>query len=278
MSATPSRSSAQQTFVLPRTGSFWREEPEFKVAGKNLRALFYQPFKSEKGRGGGNLNDKFGLDRRPWVPMRWMEERGAFDGSEGMPLWSGSSLSARENDLPVIVFIAPETGHYAFEIRSGTPTFLSHHRNIGLNVVHFPWGKDDGSSLGFFRTDATERKPLSLDVETDLAAGESPTPSYDVEIMKWVLDRMVVERGVDVWLHMRVVATQTSDLGRLTHVFLESKSGREAPAAGAFVDATGDGDLAALAGCGFDLGYPETGLTQSMSLMAICVAHDSQDM
>jgi hypothetical protein len=40
-------------------------------------------------------------------------------------------------------------------------------------------------------------------------------------------------------------------------------------AAKVFVDCTGDGDLAARAGCGFDFGHPETGLTQPMTLMAL---------
>jgi hypothetical protein len=54
----------------------------------------------------------------------------------------------------------------------------------------------------------------------------------------------------------------------LSVVITESKSGREAWAAKAFVDATGDGDLGALAGCGFDMGSPEVGAVQPMSLMA----------
>ena len=35
------------------------------------------------------------------------------------------------------------------------------------------------------------------------------------------------------------------------------------------MDATGDGDLSALAGCGFDMGHPETGDVQPMSLIAL---------
>jgi hypothetical protein len=49
----------------------------------------------------------------------------------------------------------------------------------------------------------------------------------------------------------------------------ESKSGRQAWAAATFVDATGDGDLAAQAGCGYDVGHPETGECQPMSLIAV---------
>ena len=36
-----------------------------------------------------------------------------------------------------------------------------------------------------------------------------------------------------------------------------------------FIDCTGDGDLGALAGCKFDLGRPDNGATQPMSLMAL---------
>lgn len=39
---------------------------------------------------------------------------------------------------------------------------------------------------------------------------------------------------------------------RLRTLITESKSGRQAWSAEAFVDCTGDGDLGALAGCGFD--------------------------
>jgi len=55
----------------------------------------------------------------------------------------------------------------------------------------------------------------------------------------------------------------------LTTVITESKSGREAWEGEVFIDTTGDGDLGALAGCGFDLGHPETGLTQPMSLIGL---------
>jgi hypothetical protein len=71
-----------------------------------------------------------------------------------------------------------------------------------------------------------------------------------------------------VRLLTRVTAAKVED-GRLTHVITESKSGREAWQAAAFIDATGDGDLAALAGCGYEIGRPVDGETQPMTLMAI---------
>ncbi|MBL8995325.1 MAG: FAD-dependent oxidoreductase [Spirochaetia bacterium] len=95
--------------------------------------------------------------------------------------------------------------------------------------------------------------------------------AYDVEIMKLVLEEMVSEAGIEVRLHTRIVSVvKDKKNGKaISHLITESKSGRESWAAKLFVDATGDGDLAALAGCGFDLGRPENGECQPMSLMAI---------
>lgn len=69
-------------------------------------------------------------------------------------------------------------------------------------------------------------------------------------------------------LHHLLTAARVAD-GRLTHVVVESKSGREAIAARAFVDCTGDGDLAARAGCSYDIGRPASGRTQPMSLLCL---------
>jgi hypothetical protein len=56
---------------------------------------------------------------------------------------------------------------------------------------------------------------------------------------------------------------------RLTCAIAESKSGREAFAGKVFIDCTGDGDLGALAGCRFQVGQPETGLCQPMSMICL---------
>ena len=97
-----------------------------------------------------------------------------------------------------------------------------------------------------------------------------PTRQYEVEEMKLLLDTLCHEAGVVVHLHTRVCAALREGQ-RLTHAITESRSGREALAAAAFVDCSGDGDLAARSGCGFDVGHPETGRTQPMSLMALLV-------
>jgi hypothetical protein len=107
---------------------------------------------------------------------------------------------------------------------------------------------------------------------------------YDAEQLKLILEQMCLEAGVRIRLHTRVVAAVLDNGQRLTHCVSESKSGREAFAAKSFIDCTGDGDLAALAGCGFDLGRPEEGLgaagadrageTQPFSLMMLITGID----
>jgi hypothetical protein len=54
----------------------------------------------------------------------------------------------------------------------------------------------------------------------------------------------------------------------------ESKSGRQAWSARVFIDATGDGDLAAHAGCGFDYGQPGSGAAQPMSMIVLLTGLD----
>jgi len=99
---------------------------------------------------------------------------------------------------------------------------------------------------------------------------------YDAELMKLVLDQMCLESGVEIRLHTRVVTAYKGSGNKLEHIVTESFSGREAWKAKVFIDATGNGDLAAQAGCSFDMGHPESGKVQPMSLMAILVGLDEE--
>ncbi|MDP6111845.1 MAG: FAD-dependent oxidoreductase, partial [Planctomycetota bacterium] len=82
---------------------------------------------------------------------------------------------------------------------------------------------------------------------------------YDIEVMKLVLEQMCLEAGVEVRLCTRVVAAARGEDNRIAFAVTESKSGREAWSAKCFIDCTGDGDLAAQVGCGFEFGRPAEG-------------------
>lgn len=94
---------------------------------------------------------------------------------------------------------------------------------------------------------------------------------YHPEPMKLMLEEMLLEAGVRIRLFTRVVGAVADEGRRLAAILTESKTGREVWTARNFIDATGDGDLAAQAGCGFDFGRPGDGVTQPMSLMALFV-------
>ena len=113
------------------------------------------------------------------------------------------------------------------------------------------------------------------------AAGMRHYPSldrdwvYEPEYMKAVCEDLCAEAGVRVHLQTPVVAAYRDASGRnVETVVTESKSGRKAWRAKTFVDCTGDGDLAARAGCGFDLGWSPEGWGQPATLNALVVAED----
>jgi len=108
---------------------------------------------------------------------------------------------------------------------------------------------------------------------------ETPGKIYDPERMKRCLESFCVSAGVNVRLYTRVCAAyRGGDTNRLQTIVTESKSGREAWKARVFIDATGDGDLAAQAGCGFDIGHPDDGSLQPMTLMGLVAGVRYEDI
>ena len=103
--------------------------------------------------------------------------------------------------------------------------------------------------------------------------------TYDVESMKLLLEEMCLQNGIDFLLHARVVgAAVDKESRRLQAIFTESKSGRQAWKAKVFIDATGDGDLGARAGCSFDLGSGDSGEIQPLTFMAAMVVARHGDL
>ena len=71
--------------------------------------------------------------------------------------------------------------------------------------------------------------------------------AFDPELYKLCCQRMVLEAGVDLYLHSWLSGCQTGQ-GRISHVFIDNKNGTEALAGKVMIDATGDADLSHLAG------------------------------
>ena len=88
---------------------------------------------------------------------------------------------------------------------------------------------------------------------------------FDPEIFKLVALDLLDEAGVQVLLH--ALATGVVGAPRPEGVVFETKSGPIVILARAVVDATGDGDVAALAGAPFEVGREGDDLVQPMTLM-----------
>lgn len=85
-----------------------------------------------------------------------------------------------------------------------------------------------------------------------------------VETLKVIYDELCAAADVDILFHT-FVAQILRDGDRITGVVLANKDGLSVATAKVFVDATGDADIAARAGCPFEQG-DDQGLTQGMTM------------
>ncbi|OPZ31160.1 MAG: putative FAD-binding dehydrogenase [Lentisphaerae bacterium ADurb.BinA184] len=89
---------------------------------------------------------------------------------------------------------------------------------------------------------------------------------FEPEGMRIVWHRMLEQAGVRTFCNL-AAGDPVLEAGRLRAVLCDTKCGRAAVTGAIFIDATGDGDLAAKAGAEFHFGRPADGRVQGMTLM-----------
>lgn len=94
---------------------------------------------------------------------------------------------------------------------------------------------------------------------------QTPLIALNPEMVKLVALEMCEEAGVNILLHCVPIAAETME-GRLERVILFGKGQRVSVRSGAFIDATGDGDLAEMAGAPFHYGRNGGGTTRPAAL------------
>ena len=72
--------------------------------------------------------------------------------------------------------------------------------------------------------------------------------AFEPELYKLCCQRMVIEAGVTLHLHSSLSGVRTSPDGRIEAIIINNKNGTEAIEAKVYIDCTGDGDLAYMAG------------------------------
>ena len=100
---------------------------------------------------------------------------------------------------------------------------------------------------------------------------------FDPEGMRVVLHQMLDESGVRTLCGLQATEPLVEN-DRIRGVLVDTKRGRKAVLGHIVIDATGDGDVAANAGVGFDFGRPGDGLVQGMTMMFEVRGIDEQAM
>lgn len=92
-----------------------------------------------------------------------------------------------------------------------------------------------------------------LNTPQDGMQGRIRVRSYDTSAYKCAADQLLMDAGVNLLFHAWAAAV-IRDGERIAALVVETKSGRQAIRANAFIDASGDADVAAFAGVPFEVG------------------------
>ena len=120
------------------------------------------------------------------------------------------------------------------------------------------------------RPDGSDIRVLSAGIFAEMCrrhreiGGASAERGWQPELFKIILDDMVREAGVDVLFHTQLIGAVTEGR-RVKTVRLAAKSEILEMSADFFIDASGDGDLIAFAGCDFQMGRESDNLCQPMT-------------
>jgi len=103
--------------------------------------------------------------------------------------------------------------------------------------------------------------------EDILIMGKTYVMPYDIQSFKFVCDDWIEETGIDLILHAWATGV-TAENGMVREVFVQTKEGPGKLRAKVFIDATGDGDIAAAAGAPFVLDPRELQLPSTLFTVA----------
>ncbi len=95
--------------------------------------------------------------------------------------------------------------------------------------------------------------------------GYNGRAAFDEEKLKLVLNRMILKENIFPLFHAVLIDVKTAN-NKITSVTLASKAQKIEVEASYFIDCTGDGNLAVMAGCDYTLGRESDNLCQPMTL------------
>ena len=188
-----------------------------------------------------------------------------------------------ETDVLVVGGGPGGVGAAVMSARTGADTVLAEQHGCMGGTATF--GEITPMMINHYAADGKMEHAMSMDrpVYTELMArmwtylpGEYRPSAEDSEwnsrrfmvskdLISLAMEDLCLEAGVKLFYHFRLAAVVAEDR-KIRYAVFHTKSGFVAIQAKNFVDASGDGDLAALAGCRFEFGDLEHGLCQPMTL------------
>jgi glycine/D-amino acid oxidase-like deaminating enzyme len=176
-------------------------------------------------------------------------------GARAMLVERYGSLGGLATNGLIILLLTLDDGHGKQVVAGLCQEIVD--RLAARKACYFPpkdeWGSTDQARVEHYRRYGLVNggPPNKADVATyGLVEGRHTvrySVAYDPEEFKVEADRIVMDAGVDLRFHRWAVGV-VRDGRAITHVIFESKAGREAIACRSVIDATGDGDIFALAG------------------------------
>ncbi|WP_430933837.1 FAD-dependent oxidoreductase [Saccharicrinis sp. 156] len=93
----------------------------------------------------------------------------------------------------------------------------------------------------------------------------STVTPFDAEMLKVVLEDMVLEAGVDILYHTRLIDVEMEN-NKIESVYIHNRGGIQQVKAKQFIDASGDSELVKLSGVPFTLGRDEDSKSQPLTM------------
>ena len=129
---------------------------------------------------------------------------------------------------------------------AGVTNFCGLHANVHGDIRQVVHGVADGLLSRIDRLGGLN-KPHNL-------FGKTVAQAYDTAAYKIAADDLLLSAGVKVLFHALAAGAVMDGPGKVSALLVETRSGRRAVRGRAFIDCSGDGDLAAWAGAPYEKG------------------------
>lgn len=138
---------------------------------------------------------------------------------------------------------------------------------MGTNALVNIWHTSDRTKRVIFGLvqEIIERAGDCIEVYADVPV-RPDTHEFEPTGMKLVMHQLLEDAGVKTICNLAAMHSIVID-DQIKGVLVDTKTGRKAVLGRIVIDATGDGDIAALAGVDFDYGRSGDGLVQGMTMM-----------